>query len=158
MKWELGLLAVVLLIAMLPSANVFRWSFRWLPLLHLVLALIAAEALAQFRLATGWRWLLVLVVFASLLATYLTLPTNSAVPRYHFAPSLTNPQPLDPARLYLSVYPPPETAYRIENHPAPVGQVTRPGSTSMWAGLHFINGYSPIRGAGGPRVCLLHPR
>ncbi|MDQ6654627.1 MAG: hypothetical protein M3Y80_02270, partial [Verrucomicrobiota bacterium] len=28
LKWELGLLLVVLIISMLPSANVFRWSFR----------------------------------------------------------------------------------------------------------------------------------
>lgn len=152
MKWELGLLAVVLLIAMLPSANVFRWSFRWLPLLHLTLALIAAEALAQFQLRALWNWLLAGAVFGSLLATYLVLPTNSGVPRYHFAASLTSPAPLDPARLYLSVYPPPEIAYRTENHPAPVGQVTRPGSTSMWAGLRFVNGYSPIRGAGVGRA------
>jgi hypothetical protein len=151
-KWELGLLAVVLLIAMLPSANVFRWSFRWLPLLHLTLALIAAEALAQFQLRALWNWLLAAAVFGSLLATYLVLPTNSGVPRYHFAASLTSPEPLDPARLYLSVYPPPEIAYRIENHPLPVGQVTRPGSTSMWAGLRFVNGYSPIRGAGVGRA------
>jgi hypothetical protein len=151
-KWELGLLAVVLLIAMLPSANVFRWSFRWLPLLHLTLALIAAEALAQFQLRALWNWLLAAAVFGSLLATYLVLPTNSGVPRYHFAASLTTPEPLDPARLYLSVYPPPEIAYRIENHPLPVGQVTRPGSTSMWAGLRFVNGYSPIRGAGVGRA------
>ena len=152
MKWELGLLLVVLLIAMLPSANVFRWSFRWLPLLHLLLALVAAEALAQFRLAAVWRWFLVAVVFGSFLITYLVLPTNNGVPKYHFASSLTNPQPLDPARLYLSVYPPPENAYRVKNHPEPVGQVTRPGSTSLWAGLHLLNGYSPIRGAGVGRV------
>ena len=57
MKWELALLVVVLALAMLPSANVFRWSFRWLPLFHLVLALVAAEALAQFRLKELWRWL-----------------------------------------------------------------------------------------------------
>ena len=39
---------------MLPTANVFRWSFRWLPLVHLVLALCAAESLqliGQSRLA-----------------------------------------------------------------------------------------------------------
>ena len=153
MRWELGLLVAVLIISMLPSANVFRWSFRWLPLLHLALGLTAAEALAQFdffRRSSSWlgAWWPAAFVFAALLGTYLFLPTNSGVPKYHFAPSLTNPQPLDPARLYLSVYPPPETAYRIENHPAPVGQVTRPGSTSMWAGVRLINGYSPIRGAG----------
>jgi hypothetical protein len=152
MKWELGLLVVILLIAMLPSANVFRWSFRWLPLLHLTLALIAAEAVAQFQLRALWNWLLAGAVFGSLLVTYLVLPTHSGVPKYHFPASLTSPQPLDPARLYLSIYPPPETAYRVENHPSPVGQVTRPGSTSMWAGLRFINGYSPIRGAGVGRA------
>lgn len=148
MKWELGLLLLVLVIAMLPSANVFRWSFRWLPLIHLVLALVAAEALAQFRLAARWRWLATGVVFASLLATYLLLPTSAGVPIYPFASSLTSPAPLDPARLYLSIYPPPETAYDQPNHPAPVGQVTRPGSTSMWAGIRLVNGYSPIRAAG----------
>ncbi len=152
MKWELGLLVLVLLLAMLPSANVFRWSFRWLPLLHLLLALVAAEALAQFRLATAWRWFFVAAVFGSFLVTYLLLPTNNGVPKYHFASSLTNPQPLDPARLYLSVYPPPENAYRVKNHPEPVGQVTRPGSTSMWAGVRLLNGYSPIRGAGVGRA------
>ncbi|MGH7937079.1 MAG: hypothetical protein ACRD5Z_23885, partial [Bryobacteraceae bacterium] len=76
-KWDLALLALVLLITMLPSANVFRWSFRWLPLLHLVLSLVAAEALAEFRLTVAWRWLLTGVVFCSLLTTYLVLPTNT---------------------------------------------------------------------------------
>jgi hypothetical protein len=148
MKWELGLLLVVLLITMLPSAGVFRWSFRWLPLLHLVLALVAAEALTQFRLSSRSSWLATLAVFGSLLATYLILPTNTGVPNYRFPSSLTKSRPLDPSRLYLSVYPPPETAYRRQNHPQPVGQVTRPGSAAMWAGVRLVNGYSPIRGAG----------
>ncbi|MDP9098293.1 MAG: hypothetical protein M3N48_04775 [Verrucomicrobiota bacterium] len=47
-KWELGLLLLVLLLCMLPTANVFRWSFRWLPLLHLTLALCAADSLRLF--------------------------------------------------------------------------------------------------------------
>jgi len=34
-RWELGLLLLVLAISMLPSAGVFRWSFRWLPFFHL---------------------------------------------------------------------------------------------------------------------------
>ncbi len=148
MKWELGLLAVVLLLAMLPTANVFRWSFRWLPLFHLILALGAAAALEQFRFRRLWYWVFPSVVFGSLLATYLIWPANPGVPKYPFSSSLTKAQPLDPARLYLSIYPPPETAYRARNHPAPVGQVTRPGSSSLWAGLRLVNGYSPIRGAG----------
>ena len=28
-RWELGLLGVVMLLCMLPSPGVFRWSFRW---------------------------------------------------------------------------------------------------------------------------------
>src|SRR5207244_13547126 len=48
MKWELVLLLVVLLLAMLPTAGIFRWSFRWLPLFHLVLAVCGAEAFASF--------------------------------------------------------------------------------------------------------------
>jgi len=43
--WELILLIVLLLLCMLPTAGVFRWSFRWLPFLHLVLAICAAEVL-----------------------------------------------------------------------------------------------------------------
>jgi hypothetical protein len=39
---ELALAAVVLLLSMLPGADTFRWSFRWLPLLHLALAILGA--------------------------------------------------------------------------------------------------------------------
>src|SRR5436190_18312030 len=186
---------------MIPTVGVFRWSFRWLPLFHLVLALCAAEALALFSakqrrfaavltlmlllvfiiasfllrtagdqlfplawfyvgLAFAWtlveplpsnflhEWTLAAVAFAALLATYLCLPTNCGVPKYNLAQSLLKPQPLDAQRLYFSVYPPPENFYRVEKKPQPVGQIVRPGSTSMWAGLRFINGYSPIRPAG----------
>ena len=44
-KWELVLLLLVLLLSMTPTAGMFRWSFRWLPFFHLVLAICAAEAL-----------------------------------------------------------------------------------------------------------------
>src|SRR5438132_968693 len=44
-KWKLILLVLVLMLAMLPTAGLFRWSFRWLPFVHLVLAICAAEAL-----------------------------------------------------------------------------------------------------------------
>src|SRR5204862_2865966 len=45
MKWELILLLVVLLLCLIPTAGVFRWSFRWLPFFHLVLAPCAAKVL-----------------------------------------------------------------------------------------------------------------
>ncbi len=202
-KWELVLLLVVLLLSMLPTAGLFRWSFRWLPFFHLVLAICAAEVLqmtpgsatvattalglvvltsiAMFILrATGtcalpltwillgfagiwwlstlWlrdsefqKWGPVVITFLAFLATYFCIPTNRGVPKYNFSQDLLKPAPLDPRRLYLSIYPWAELTYIVENKPQPVGQVLRPGSTSMWAGLHFINGYSPIRAAGVAR-------
>ncbi len=216
MKWELILLLIVLLLSMIPTAGLFRWSFRWLPFFHLVLAICAADALQMkpqpttaataslalvvvtaiamsiFRtggaytfpltwillaLAGIWAvaefvfgrdaalrrpghrsamtlpvdWLLPCVTFLALLATYLCIAPNGGVPKYNFSQELLKPSPLDPQRLYLSIYPWAELNYRVEKKPQPVGQIVRPGSTSMWAGLHFINGYSPIRPAGVAR-------
>ncbi len=206
--WELLFLLLVLLLSMLPTAGLFRWSFRWLPFFHLVLAICAAEVLRSFEnsRSRGWAspatttlalviltaisvsifrtagqytfplaWILfglaaswfffeffsadsgfrrcvpVAITFSALLATYLCIPTNCGVPRYNFSQQLLKPAPLDPARLYLSIYPWAELTYCIANKPQPVGEVLRPGSTPMWAGLHFINGYSPIRPAGVAR-------
>jgi hypothetical protein len=202
-KWELVLLLLVLLLSMIPAAGLFRWSFRWLPFFHLVLAICAAEvlhlrpgspipaiaalaltavtAIAMLILRTAgsyafpltwiflglaafwclWgitlrhselqKWAPVAITFSALLATYIYVPTNCGVPRYNFSQQLLNPAPLDPARLYLSIYPWEEVTYCVATKPQPVGEVLRPGSTPMWAGLHFINGYSPIRPAGVAR-------
>jgi hypothetical protein len=212
-KWELVLLLLALLLCMVPTVSIFRWSFRWLPFFHLVLALCAAEAwqggvgfepmftgkmplpragfvalilvvttaitmpvfhvggpytfpltwifigfagiwlLAEFLLPNESlrAWLPAGITFAALLATYLCIPTNSAVPRFNLSQELLKPSPLDPQRLYLSIYPPPETSYRVEAEPEPVGQVLRPGSTSMWSRVHLVNGYSPISAAGVAR-------
>lgn len=202
LKWELILLALLLFLCMTPTAGVFRWSFRWLPFFHLVLALCAAHVLQlRPRLATGSTAFLLLVVvtipmsifnlsgpngatvtwiyfeiaavgalfelflpiakvrawapsvatFATLLATYFCISPNCGVPKYNFSQDLTKPDPLDRNRLYLAVYSPAEYAYRREYRNGPVGEVARPGSTSMWAGLRFINGYSPILAAGVAR-------
>jgi hypothetical protein len=202
-KWELVLLLLVLLLSMIPTAGLFRWSFRWLPFFHLVLAICAAEALhlrpgsriaatAALVLTAGtaiamlmlrttglyafpltwiflglamfwylWevalrdselqKWAPVAITFSALLATYIYIPTNGGVPTYNFSRQLLKPAQLDPARLYLSVYPWAELTYCVSNKPQPVGEVLRPGSTPMWGGLHFINGYSPVRPAGVAR-------
>jgi hypothetical protein len=202
-KWDLVLLLLVLLLCMTPTAGLFRWSFRWLPFFHLMLAICAAEALRLkpgspipataalgivvfigiaalifhttgshalplswilIGLAVIWLcfefllrgsefrcWAPVAITFCALLATYLCIPTNCGVPTYNFSRELLKPAPLDPQRLYLSVYPWAELTYCVANKPEPVGQTLRPGSTSMWAGLRFINGYSPIRAAGVAR-------
>jgi hypothetical protein len=103
-------------------------------------------------------WVPAIVTFVSLLATYLWIPPNCGVPKYNLAPELTHSAPLDPQRLYLSIYPAPESAYRIEAHPEAFGTTVRPGSTSMRGGIRFINGYSPIRPAGVAREfnCAIH--
>lgn len=202
---ELILLLLVLVLAMIPTASVFRWSFRWLPLFYLVLAICGAKSLqngeTQDRQARGlivlllvgvaavtmsifqtggthafpvtWillilagvyaaieffvrnesvrEWTPTLITFVTLLATYLYIPPNCGVPKYNLSQQLLDPRPLDPQRLYLSVYPAPEISYRMEKKSGPVGQLVRLGSTSMWGGLHFINGYSPILAAGVAR-------
>jgi hypothetical protein len=202
-KWDLILLLLVLLLCMTPTAGLFRWSFRWLPFFHLVLAVCAAEVLLAglssrlasiaalglviltgiaalichtigsygfpllwilIGLAAVWfclefllhnsefrQWLPIVITFCAFLATYICIPTNCGVPRYNFSQELLKSVPLDPQRLYLSVYPWAELTYCMANKPQPVGQTLRPGSTSMWAGLRFINGYSPIRAAGVAR-------
>ena len=202
-KWELVLLLVVLLLCMIPTAGLFRWSFRWLPFFHLVLAICAAEALhgelgstipataalaltvftavlmlviratgsyafpltwiflglaAIWLLSELWlrdspfqKWPPVVITFLAFLATYFYIPTNCGVPRYNFSQELLKTSPLNPRRLYLSIYPWAELTYCEANKPQPVGQTLRPGSTPMWAGLRFINGYSPIRAAGVAR-------
>jgi hypothetical protein len=204
-KWELLLLVIVLVLAMIPTASVFRWSFRWLSFFHLVLAICVAEVLRdnlwQDRLSRGllvlllvglsavtmaifqiggehafpltWillvlagiyaasesfiasasirAWTPAFVSFGALLATYFCIPANCGVPKYNLSQELLDPAPLDPHRLYLSIYPPAESTYRVEKKSGPIGQIIRPGSTSMWAALHFINGYSPIIAGGVAR-------
>lgn len=202
-KWELLLLVLVLLLSMLPTAGVFRWSFRWLPLVHLLLAVCAAEALrleprsataaitalllvgvstitmsilrttGEYAFPLAWillaltaiwvvieffvhnevmrAWIPAGVTFAALLATYFCIAPNCGVPKYNLSQRLLQSTPLDPQRLYLSVYPPAEHTYRTTKKPDPVGQVVRPGSTSMWGKLRFVNGYSPILAAGVAR-------
>jgi len=188
---------------MIPTAGLFRWSFRWLPFFHLVLAVCAAELLRLkpgsatpataalglvvltsvtglifhtsgshafpltwifLGLASVWvclafllrrsdfqLWPPAAITFCALLATYICIPTSGGVPRYNFSQQLLTPAPLDPQRLYVGVYPWAELSYAITNKPQPVGQTLRPGSTSMWAGLRLVNGYSPIRAAGVAR-------
>jgi hypothetical protein len=123
------------------------------PLTWIFIGLAAVWVCLEFLLGSSdfQSWLAVAITFCALLATYLCIPTNCGVPRYNFSQELLKSAPLDPQRLYLSVYPWAELTYAMTNKPQPVGQTLRPGSTSMWAGLRFINGYSPIRAAGVAR-------
>ncbi|MFL6594436.1 MAG: hypothetical protein ACJ8HQ_03235 [Chthoniobacterales bacterium] len=213
LRWDLGLLLVSLTLCMIPSAGILRFSFRWLALFHLVLALTAAEgwriwtvgreqlsrwlspspgAWAVFLVALSWvgmatfglttkgtnlilplvsfsaaivwwlgdmvlnrraaAWLPALVAFPTLLATYLSLDVHATTARYWFSDDLKSSAPLDPDRLYLSIYPAPQEYYRGSITGMPYGATTRPGSTSMFGRVHLINGYSPVGPAGVNRL------
>jgi hypothetical protein len=120
------------------------------PFVVIVIGLAALWAVVDF-FRPARTWTAPILTPAILLATYLCIPPNCGVPKYNLDQKLLAPFPLDPDRLYLSVYPPPELAYRLENKPEPFGTTLRIGSTSMWGGIHLINGYSPIRPSGVAR-------
>lgn len=63
---ELALLGVLIVLMLLPSAGPFRWSFRWLPLFHLVLAVLGAVAFQ--RRAAKFALMLIAVTAAAALA------------------------------------------------------------------------------------------
>ncbi len=46
---EVVLLCALLLVLLMPSAGPFRWSFRWLPLFHLALAVVGAASFERSR-------------------------------------------------------------------------------------------------------------
>ena len=52
-RYELVLLATLILLLPLHGPNLFRWSFRWLPLVHLVLAIAGGLALEMISSARG---------------------------------------------------------------------------------------------------------
>ncbi|MFL6499616.1 MAG: hypothetical protein ACJ8LL_02725 [Candidatus Udaeobacter sp.] len=141
-----GLVVLIAVAALIfDMAGGYAFPLTWI-LIGLAVFWLCLEFLlrgSEFRC-----WTPVVITFCAFLATYLCIPTNCGVPRYNFSQELLKPAPLDPQRLYLSVYPWAELTYCTANKPEPVGQTLRPGSTSMWAGLRFINGYSPIRPAG----------
>ena len=66
-KWELLLLVFVLLLSMIPTVGVFRWSFRWLPFFHLLLAICAAEVLQTLPRLTAAATTLLLVIIGAIL-------------------------------------------------------------------------------------------
>lgn len=81
---ELGLFVTVLAATMLPSLGNFRWSFRWLPLVHLTLAVLAGRVLLAAHQAADARWwerpsvwATGLVAWASLLSLPVHIVSNN---------------------------------------------------------------------------------
>lgn len=63
---ELIAIAILLILMMLPGLGTFRWSFRWLPLFHLLLAIAGAYALEIEEKARPAMWGLILIAVALL--------------------------------------------------------------------------------------------
>lgn len=119
--------AVVLLALMLlPSAGPFRWSFRWLPLFHLVLAILGATALAEVKRA--WP---AIITAAIIVLTFAAFHGRDEVARFRIERLAT---PLEPSRRYLALY-----DLDGMEHAALL-----PGNLPMLAGRRFLNGYSPM--------------
>ena len=74
---EIAVALLLLLLMLLPSAGPFRWSFRWLPLFHLVLAILGAVALEHTRRA--WIAGLALLGVTVLVAHDTTTLTHAAI-------------------------------------------------------------------------------
>lgn len=56
LRWDFALLGIGLVLVCAPTIEPFRWPFRWLPIVHLVFALIAAgigESLSVAQLKIG---------------------------------------------------------------------------------------------------------
>ena len=68
---ELVLLAATIVLLLVPGVGVFRWSFRWLPLTHLVIALCGARALERMRARHSAFASLALLVVAAVVAVVL---------------------------------------------------------------------------------------
>jgi hypothetical protein len=146
--------ALVLIVLTSITMSILRTGGLYaFPLTGIFLGLAALWYFLEYFLRdSGFRgWTLPAITFSALLATYLCIPPNCGVPKYNLSQELIKSSPLDPRRLYLSIYPWAEFTYRVEKKSQPIGQIVRPGSTSMWGELRFINGYSPIRPVGVAR-------
>ena len=205
LRGELILLEFLVLLAVSPSIGIFRWPFRWLPLLHLLLAIagfaaiqrisdesarmrdrvglwcglliVAAVALAwsvDLQIGTTSRYAIVLLLLAalwtvcgtriahagamamtigSIAVLFVFFPQVREVPVWPFDSSVLAQRPFDPRLRYLQIAQwwtdgltsnPGEPRRLIYG----TGESLRPGNTPMFAGLEFVNGYSPLSPSG----------
>jgi hypothetical protein len=164
----LGVAVLLLLLMLLPSAGPFRWSFRWLPLFHLVLALLGAIALERARRA--WIAGLALLGVTALVAFNTTTLVHAALiavlcllwARFERAmPAVITIAMIvatflafhdrnDVPRWRIDASPSLDSTrrylamYDLESVIPGRNPELLPGNLPMLHGLHFVNGYSPM--------------
>ena len=128
-RWETVLAALLLILLVLPSAGPFRWPFRWLPLFHLVLAILGAIALENRKRA----WIAPVITIAIIVGTFVAFHDRREVPRW----DIDRLPRLDASRRYLAMY-------GLEPIITGTNAVLLPGNLPMLANDEFLNGYSPM--------------
>jgi hypothetical protein len=105
------------------------------------LLLSAAERLLPSR--RGSTWAIPLAMALMLVACYATLPRLPfGAPVWpQLDKTLFSSGPFERDRLYLGLYALPDTAPKVVER----GETIRPANLPMLAGLHFVNGYSPMK-------------
>jgi hypothetical protein len=89
-----------------------------------------------------------IIVLLSFWATYLHVAVSAEVMTWDFREGIRRPAPLQSDIRYVSLYDrsdlfqPSASAAKSKSE---FGTILRPGNTSMYAGVEFINGYSPIQ-------------
>jgi hypothetical protein len=126
---EVFLALLLFVLMLLPSAGPFRWSFRWLPLFHLTLAILGAMALENVK--RGWP--APAITLAVIVATFLGFHEIRDVPRWE----VEKLPRLDASRRYLAMY---DLDAVIHGSNAAL----LPGNLPMLADREFLNGYSPM--------------
>ena len=141
------LVAVVLLFAlMLPSPAPLRWSFHWLPLFHLVAAVVGACGLQNVPRAWARGTMPAIITIVMIVATFVGFSRQGEVPTWPYDNSLLGSGPLDPSRRYLAMYDVREVIHidERERYTRGMHPELRPGNLPMLAGIELVNGYSPL--------------
>ncbi len=150
--WAAGLTGVTWL-AMVATGSANSDRITWyLPLWTLAVTVGWLPLAAYARRRVWALWVPAAATFATLWVAYTHQYTNPGLPMYAFGPSLASVSPLSADRLYLSLYLEVDKHYAFGKTPPDFGAVVRPGSTGMFAGVHTVNGYSPIMPPGIGRL------
>lgn len=114
-------------------------------LLAMAMAWLLAEALLRPESPLR-RWAPVALTALALWKVYLHIPNGLSVPTWNMPEAIREPGVFDRNTRYIAVSMHQDYA-TADKTDKPFGVLLRPSNTAMYAGIEFINGYSPM----GPR-------